>query len=296
MDKQLTVKKIETTNTLEFLKYAEIYPVGEIKRYLHYLYEGFIYVLGLERDGQPISFIVVERRNDLHHVCNTYYIQNETGRRELEGFMLEKAIAESKAEGAEHFYISYFQNRKESGRLKRLYESYGFKPSGYVRRTFVMNRQEIGMAIKQISTKYTRYLHSYRQKLRTFKDLTPESIQLINAQTGTEIPKNFFPLTQTHLPKCSSMISQDNDPAGWIVFEANGKTALYVHHLFIKEKYRNNGLFIPLMVFAYQHIPEAITRFFFYVNGNNNNMLGLLRLFKNGQPKTDAFIEMTRRL
>jgi len=294
--KQLKVKKIEAANTLEFLRYSEIYPIGEIKRYLHHLYEGYIYVLGLERDGQPISFIVVERRNDLHHVCNTYYIQNETGKREHEGLMLDKAIAESKAEGAEHFYISYFKNNKESDRLKKLYESHGFKPSGYVRRTFVMGRQEIGMAIQRIGSRYSRYLNSYRQRLRTFKDLSPEIIQVINAQRGTEIPINFYPLTKAYQPECSTMIWQDNDPAGWIVFEANGKTALYIHHLFIKEKYRNNGLFIPLLVFAYQNIPKPITRFFFYVNGHNSKMLGLLRLFKNGHPKTGDLIEMTRKL
>ena len=296
MGKQLTVKKIEATNALDFFKYAEIYSIGEIKRYLLSIYEGVIYVLGLELDGQPLSFIVVERRNNLHHVCTTYYIQNEIGTLEYEGIMLKEALAKSKAEGAEHFYISYFQNNKESDRLKKLYESHGFKPSGYVRCTFVMDRQEIGMAIQRISSRYSRYLHSYRQKLRTLKDLSPEIIRVINAQRGTEIPNNFYPLTKAYHPECTTMILQDNDPAGWIVFEANGKTALYIHHLFIKEKYRNNGLFIPLLVFAYQHIPEAITRFFFYVNGNNNNMLGLMKLFKNGQPKTDALIEMTREI
>lgn len=296
MGKQLTVKKIEADNALEFLKYAEIYPIGEIKRYLHLLYEGFIYVLGLECDGKPISFIVVERRDGLHHVCSTYYIQNEIETREYEGIMLKEALSESKAEGAEHFYISYFKGSEEFKRLKKLYESFGFKASGYTRNTFVMDRQVIGMDIKRISTKYTRYLHSYRQKLRVFKDLKPESIQLINEQRGTEIPDNFYPLTQAYHPECSTMIWQDNDPAGWIVFEANGKTALYIHHLFIKEKYRNNGLFIPLLAFAYQNIPEAITRFFFYVNGNNNNMLGLMRLFRSCQPKTDCLIEMTRKL
>ena len=165
-----------------------------------------------------------------------------------------------------------------------------------MRRTFVMDQHEIGMAIQRLSSKYTRFLNSSSQKLWTFKDLTTESIQLINGQKGIDIPKNFFPLTQAYHPECSTMIWKGNDPAGWIVFEPNGKTALYVHHLFIKEKYRDKGLFIPLLVFAYQHIPEAITRIFFYVNGNNKNMLGLMRLFKNCQTKTDALIEMTRKI
>jgi len=91
------IKKTETTNALEFLKYAEIYPISKVKRHLPLLYEGFIYVLGLERDGQPMSFIVVERRDDLHHVCSTKYFHEETGRREYEGLMLEKAMVQSKA-------------------------------------------------------------------------------------------------------------------------------------------------------------------------------------------------------
>jgi len=290
------LKTIEANNTLEFLKYAEIYPSGEIKRYLHLLHEGFIYVLGLETDEKPIAFIVVERRNGLHHVCSSFFLHHEAKNWEFKRLLLERALEASKAEGAEHFYISYFKDSKESERAKKLYESFGFKPSGYMRHTFVIDRQEIGMAIQHMSSKYARFLHSNRHKLRIFKELSFETFQKINAQRGTEIPDNFYPLTQAYCPECSTMIWHDNDPAGWIVFEANGKRALYVHQMYIKEKYRNKGLFIPLLSFAFQQMPKAVKRYFFYVNDDNTNMLGLLRLFGEYNIKRKVLIEMVKEL
>ena len=290
----MTVKTIETNNALEFLKYAEIYPSGEIKRYLHHLYEGFIYVIGLENDEKPIAFIVVERRNDFNHVCSSFFLHHEAKNRDYKRLLLVSALEASKSEGAEHFYISYFKDSKESEGAKKLYESFGFKPSGYTRHTFVMDRQEIGMAIQHMSSKYASFLHSYRHKLKVFKDLSSETFQKINGQRGTEIPENFYPLTKAYCPECSTMICQDNDPAGWIVFEANGNKALYVHQIYIKEKYRNNGLFIPLFNFAFQQMPKAVKRYFFYVNGDNTNMLGLLRLFRECNIKRNVLIEMVK--
>ena len=45
------------------------------------------------------------------------------------------------------------QKQEESHRLRRLYESYGFKPSGYIRRTFVMEREAKGEGVSSLVLK-----------------------------------------------------------------------------------------------------------------------------------------------
>src|SRR6056297_1386572 len=45
------------------------------------------------------------------------------------------------------------QKQVESHRLRRLYESYGFKPSGYIRRTFVMEREAKGKGVSSLVLK-----------------------------------------------------------------------------------------------------------------------------------------------
>ena len=292
----MIVRKFEATNAVDFLKYAEIYSSNEVKRIINNLYNGIIYILGLEIENNPIGFLVIERRNGLNHVCNYFFLKPEVSKRRYENVLIQHGIDEAKEEGAEHFYISYFAGNKDSEKLKKLYETFGFKPSGYERHTFVMDREEIGQAIQRLSIKYARYLNLRGKKVRAFKDLDSESVQLINSQRGNEFPDDFYPLSDHCCPECSTMIWQDDDPAGWIVFETNGKTALYVYNIFIKEKYRNKGLFVPLLTFAYNHTPKAVKRFFFYVNGDNNNMLGLLRLFPDCTVKQDVSVEMTRSL
>lgn len=69
----MIVKKIEATNAVDFLKYAEIYSSREVKRFIHHLYKEIIYILGLEIENNPVVFLVIERRNDLNHVCNCFF-------------------------------------------------------------------------------------------------------------------------------------------------------------------------------------------------------------------------------
>jgi len=290
----LTIQKYDTDNALAFIIYASIYHNGEVKRMIYHLYRGVIFILGLEVDKEPAGFLVVERRDEAHYVCTTLYIQPNARNKGLEKVLLERALDETKDEGASHFYISYFINHEDADFLKELYQGLGFTPSGYERHTFVMKREEIGEAINQIAIKYNRYLNSYRTKTKTFRQLEPEIFKRVFSQKGNEIPRNFYPFTQGYSSEYSAMICRDGDPAGWIVFEPNGKTALYINQLFLKEKYRNTGLFVPLLTFAYQQIPKTVKHFFFYVNGDNVKMLGLMRLFANCHIKRNIMVEMTR--
>jgi len=290
------IKKFEATNAVDFLKYAEIYSSREVKRFIDHLYKGFIYILGLEIGNNPVGFLVIERRNGLNHVCNCFFFLPEFRRPSYENVLIQHGINEAKEEGAEHFYISYFKDNEDAEKLKNLYESFGFKSSGYERYTFVMDRGEIGQAIQRLSIKYARYLNLNGKKIRAFKDLDSQTIQLINSQRGKAFPDYFYPLSEYYCPECSTMICLDGDPAGWMVFEAYDKSALYVYNIFIKEKYRNKGLFVPILAFAYKHTPETVKRYFFYVNGDNHNMLGLLRLFPDCLVKKDVLIEMVKAL
>jgi len=250
--------------------------------------------LGLVVNNKPAGFLLVERRNEVHYVCTTFYLQPDARTMAFGRRLLERALEEAKDEGAAHFYISYFQDHNETAFFKELYQSLGFDPSGYKRHTFVMYRDEVGKAIEQIGIKYSRYLNSYRTKTRTFQQLDPETYKRVISQRGTEVPDNFYPFTPAYSSECSAMIFRDGDPAGWIVFEANGEQALYINQLFIKEKYRNNGLFVPLLIFAYQNLPKTIKHLFFYVNSDNVKMLGLMRLFADCHTRQDIMVEMTR--
>jgi predicted GNAT family acetyltransferase len=131
---------------------------------------------------------------------------------------------------------------------------------------------------------------------KKISELTPDEEEKIQTQLGKEIHCNFNPLLGMADEDASIILYKDDDPVAWMTFERKGSDALYISRLYVKDKYRNKGFFFPVICSAFDNTPEEIKRYFFYVNGNNKNMLGLLRAFNFSEIQQEKVIEMVKKL
>ncbi|HOO32767.1 MAG TPA: GNAT family N-acetyltransferase [Thermotogota bacterium] len=291
------IVEFNSENAVNFFRYSDIYIHSEIKNYVTFLYRDFIYTIGLEMGGDPVGFIAVEKRSEKVHVCQGIFIAEKHRGKGYSVELLTAAVKKSQNEGASRFYSSYFEDREWTEAAKALYRTCGFELSGYIRNTYVSERSEIGKSIEGIKRKYKRYLDlKENTHIKKRSELTSEERESVRVQLGTEVPYNFNPLTERADEEASVILFREGNPAAWLISERRGSDALYIGQLYVKEKYRNRGFFFPVCCTAFDNSPEQIRRYFFYVNGNNNNMLGLLRAFKFNGIKKEKMIEVMKRL
>ncbi len=291
------IVEYNSKNAIEFFKYSNIYPKCEIKKYVQNLYCDCYYYLGIEQDDKPIGFMAIERRGKRAHVCYCFFVEKKHRGRGIARKLFAAALKKAKSEGVREFYISFFENRDWSDTARQLYTREGFEESGYIRQTFVIDMTELKKSIDVLKGRYLRYLSLNAQySLKTFADMTEKERSRIKEQLGTSIPYNFNPLITQADPKTSELILDKTNPVAWLVFTKNTSNALYLHHLYVKEAYRNRGFFLSLFCSAFDNAPENIKRCFFYINSDNQKSLGLLKLFKYSEIKHDKMIEMVKRL
>lgn len=285
----------QSKNAVEFLNYSAVYVPSEIKNFVRYLYKDYFYALGLEIEGNPAGFIAVERRSDAVHVCQCLYISKKHRKRGYAQALLKAALKKSQEEAIGEFYSSYFEDREWTQTAKTLYNRLDFKLSGYVRNTFVSERLEIKKSIDRMKRKYSRYLNLPEDAIiKRIAGLNLQETERIKMELGTSIPYNFNPLSGTADENASLILFIKEEPVSWMIFEKRGSKLLYINQLYVKEKYRKRGFFFPVICRAFDNTPESIRKYFFYVNGDNVNMLGLLKLFKNSDIKHERMIEMVK--
>lgn len=291
------IVEYNSKNAVEFFKYATIYPKSEIKQHVQNLYIDRSYYLGIEYDDhKPLGFIAVERRSQRAHVCHCFFVGKEHRGRGFARSLFTAALEKTKSEGVREFYISFLENQEWTNAAKQLYKNEGFEESGYVRQTFVIDMAELKKSIDVVKEKYSRYLSLKSQyAIKLFADLSAKEHSKIKEQLGVSIPNNFNPLISRVDAQASVFIFDKTEPVAWLIFEKNTPTAIYLHHLYIKEAYRNKGLFLPLFCSAFDNIVESAHRCFFYINQDNQQSLGLLKLFKSSEIKHDKMIEMVKR-
>jgi len=290
------IKIYTQQNAVEFLDYARIYDHERIKKTIQHMYSDRAFAVGLNIGEFPVGFISAFRRDENNWLCDQPFVRIAHRNNGYDKQLLSQCIQEIEQRSVENLYFKYTQNDKKSKSLVELFTSFGFKPSGYTRKVFIIPKSEIEHFKTMVDKDYARYLKMQNGKvMKRFCELTGEEKDQLTIQKGNAYPELYDPfLTDDIDLALSRIIYKNGDPAAWIAYRILGKTALYVDRFYVKERYRSHGLFFPLFYDTYLNTPEKIKKLVLYMNGTNNKMLRLFRIFKVCKKTEDTTIELIK--
>ncbi len=293
---------IQFLDESNMIKFEKLIPAYFLKGFANSLTGGHKLAFGCFFDSFPAGFVIAEKWGNGILMVNYFNVEEKYRNSGIGNALIKRLIKYAFDEKYEEIYISHYENREWTRYAKKLFFKNGFKESGYIRNIFIINVSE--RVLKQFSEKmenrYSKYLNVEGYEFRTFNQLDDDSVNILNSSRGKSYPEGFYPLKIFNRGKAAfknnpSLFMLKNDiPVGWITYEKYGSSALLVDLIYLNEKYRKKGLFIPLIYNSIKNIDHQIKKMVFYVNGDNRGMLGVTDIFEEYITKKESLIEYVR--